>query len=119
MPRTANLVGLALQKSASRSGSTKEHTCLAAPLCNVEGPFRIIGAMGFDLPAGKRIRALPLKSHDLHIAPARASRIVPSLSDGVVATRRGDGGGKYHVLSGHQSNDSQAGRPRNSLAPTV
>jgi hypothetical protein len=32
---------------------------------------------------------------------------VPSLSDGVVATHQGDGGGKYRVLSGHQFNDSQ------------
>jgi hypothetical protein len=37
------------QKSASRSGSIKEHTCLAAPLCNVQGPFRIMVAIGFDL----------------------------------------------------------------------
>jgi hypothetical protein len=37
------------QKSASRSGPIKEHTCFAAPLCNVQGPFRIMVATGFDL----------------------------------------------------------------------
>jgi hypothetical protein len=50
------------------------------------------------------------------IAAARASRIVRSRFPTESPRRvRRDGGGKYHVLSGHQSNDSRPVRPRNCI----